>query len=84
LRRPAQPLPTRADCLLRIDVERVLLVWVEDVHWGVHQVAGDPRNQLAVLFEGALALATSLNDTSPMVHARSAAQALIQEALSAS
>ena len=31
-------------------------------------------HQLAVLFEGALALATSLNDTAAMIHARSAAE----------
>ncbi|MGV7898239.1 hypothetical protein PJN36_29390, partial [Mycobacterium kansasii] len=30
-------------------------------------------HQLAVLFEGAVALATTLNNTSPMVYARSAA-----------
>jgi AcrR family transcriptional regulator len=34
-------------------------------------------HQLAVLFEGALALATSLNDTAPLIHARSAAEVLI-------
>ncbi len=34
-------------------------------------------HQLAVLFEGALALATSLNDTAAMIHARSAAEILI-------
>jgi AcrR family transcriptional regulator len=47
----------------------------------------DPHNlgnQLAVIFEGALALATTLNDASPMVHARSAAETLIDEALRAS
>lgn len=33
--------------------------------------------QLAVLFEGGLALATSLNDTSPLLHARSAAEVVI-------
>ena len=37
-------------------------------------------NQLAVLFEGARALATSLNDTSPLLHARSAAETLIDAA----
>ena len=37
-------------------------------------------HQLAVLFEGARALATSLNDTSPLVHARSAAETLIDAA----
>lgn len=42
--------------------------------------AADPYqlgHQLAVLFEGALALATSLNDTAAMIHARSAAEILI-------
>lgn len=39
-------------------------------------------HQVAVLFEGALALATSLNDTSPLVHARSAAEVLIDAATS--
>jgi AcrR family transcriptional regulator len=38
-------------------------------------------HQLAVLFEGALALATSLNDTAAMVHARSAAEILIDAAV---
>jgi AcrR family transcriptional regulator len=38
-------------------------------------------HQLAVLFEGAVALATSLNDTSPVVHARSAAEVLIDAAV---
>jgi hypothetical protein len=37
-------------------------------------------NQLAVLFEGARALATSLNDTAPLLHARSAAETLIDAA----
>jgi len=37
-------------------------------------------NQIAVLFEGARALATSLNDTSPLLHARSAAETLIDAA----
>jgi AcrR family transcriptional regulator len=34
-------------------------------------------HQLAVLFEGATSLATSLNDTAPLLHARSAAEVLI-------
>jgi AcrR family transcriptional regulator len=38
-------------------------------------------HQLAVLFEGAWALATALNDTSPLLHARSAAEALIDAAI---
>jgi hypothetical protein len=33
-----------------------------------------------VLFEGALALATSLNDTAPLLHVRSAAETLIDAA----
>ena len=37
-------------------------------------------NQLAVLFEGARALATSLTDTAPLLHARSAAETLIDAA----
>jgi AcrR family transcriptional regulator len=37
-------------------------------------------HQLAVLFEGAAALATSLNDTAPLLHARSAAEVLIDAA----
>jgi AcrR family transcriptional regulator len=40
-------------------------------------------HQLAVLFEGAVALATSLNDTSPILHARSAAEVLIDTAVGA-
>jgi AcrR family transcriptional regulator len=45
--------------------------------------ATDPwllAQQLLVLFEGATALATTLNDTSPMVHARAAAAQLIDTA----
>jgi AcrR family transcriptional regulator len=48
--------------------------------------AADPHllgQQLAVLFEGATAMATSLNDTAPVVHARAAAATLIDAALSA-
>lgn len=37
-------------------------------------------HQLAVLFEGAVALSTSLNDSAPMHHARSAAEVLIDAA----
>ena len=47
--------------------------------------AADPYllgQQLAVLFEGATAMATSLNDTAPGVHARTAAATLIDAALS--
>jgi AcrR family transcriptional regulator len=40
-------------------------------------------HQLAVLFEGAAALATTLNDTAPLVHARSAAENLIGAATGA-
>ena len=40
-------------------------------------------HQLAVLFEGALALATSLNDTAALIHARSAAEVLIDTAVAA-
>jgi AcrR family transcriptional regulator len=46
--------------------------------------ASDPHllgQQLAVLFEGAMAMATSLNDTAPVVHARAAAATLIDAAL---
>jgi AcrR family transcriptional regulator len=48
--------------------------------------AADPHllgQQLAVLLEGATAMATSLNDTAPVVHARAAAATLIDAALSA-
>jgi AcrR family transcriptional regulator len=47
--------------------------------------ATDPHllgQQLSVLFEGATAMATSLNDTAPVVHARAAAATLIDAALS--
>ncbi|MEB4209814.1 hypothetical protein [Mycobacterium sp. 94-17] len=46
--------------------------------------AADPQllgRQLAVLFEGATAMATSLNDTAPAVHARAAAVTLIETAM---
>jgi AcrR family transcriptional regulator len=45
--------------------------------------AADPHllgHQLAVLFEGATAMGTSLNDTAPYVHARAAAASLIAAA----
>ena len=48
--------------------------------------AADPHllgQQLAVLFEGATAMATSLNDTAPAVHARAAAATLVDAALAA-
>jgi AcrR family transcriptional regulator len=38
-------------------------------------------HQLAVLFEGAASLATSLNDTAPLLHGRSAAEVLIDAAI---
>jgi AcrR family transcriptional regulator len=38
-------------------------------------------HQLGVLFEGAVSLATSLNDTAPLLHARSAAEVLIDAAV---
>jgi AcrR family transcriptional regulator len=47
--------------------------------------AAHPRllgNQLAVLYEGAAALATSLDDPSPWAQARTAAETLIDQALS--
>jgi hypothetical protein len=46
--------------------------------------AADPRllgNQLAVLYEGAGALATSLDDPSPWAHAQTVAEALVDQAL---
>ena len=46
--------------------------------------AADPHqlgNRLLVLFEGATALATSLNDTAPLVHARAAAASLVDAAM---
>jgi hypothetical protein len=46
--------------------------------------AADPRqlaNQLAVLYEGAGALATSLDDPAPWVRAKKAAEVLIDHAL---
>lgn len=46
--------------------------------------AADPHllgQQLAVLFEGATAMATSLNDTAPVVHARAAAATLIDASI---
>jgi AcrR family transcriptional regulator len=56
------------------------------IHAAAQTNAKDPYrlgHQLAVLFEGALALATALNDTSPLLHARSAAEALIDAATAA-
>jgi AcrR family transcriptional regulator len=49
--------------------------------------AADPHvlgHQLAVLFDGATAMATSLNDTAPLVHARAAAATLIDAATTTS
>jgi AcrR family transcriptional regulator len=56
------------------------------IHAAAQAGATDPYplgHKLAVLFEGALALATALNDTSPLLHARSAAEALIDAATEA-
>jgi AcrR family transcriptional regulator len=53
------------------------------IHTATEAGVRDPYrlgNQIAVLFEGARALATSLNDTSPLLHARSAAETLIDAA----
>ncbi|TQR86760.1 TetR/AcrR family transcriptional regulator [Mycobacterium hodleri] len=47
--------------------------------------AANPKllgNQLAILFEGAAAMSTSLNDPSPWAQARKAAQTLLDEAVS--
>ncbi len=47
--------------------------------------AADPQllgNELGVLYEGAAALATSLDDPSPWTHARAAAESLIDQAVS--
>ena len=49
--------------------------------------AADPQllgHQLLVLFEGATALSTSLNDTAPMVHARAAAALLLDSTVAQS
>jgi len=46
--------------------------------------AGDPQllaDQLAVLYEGAASLATSLDDPSPWAQAHAAAETLIDQAL---
>ena len=46
--------------------------------------AADPQllgNELGVLYEGAAALATSLDDSSPWAQARAAAETLIDQAL---
>ena len=47
--------------------------------------AANPKllgSQLAILFEGAAAMSTSLNDSSPWAQARKAAQTLLDEAVS--
>lgn len=47
--------------------------------------AANPKllgSQLAILFEGAAAMSTSLNDSAPWAHARKAAQTLLDEAIS--
>jgi hypothetical protein len=54
------------------------------VHTAGEAGAADPYrlgHQLAVLFEGAAALATSLNDTATLIHARCAAEVLIDAAI---
>jgi AcrR family transcriptional regulator len=56
------------------------------IHAAMQAGATDPYrlgHQLAVLFEGAWALATALNDTSPLLHARSAAETLVDAAIDA-
>jgi hypothetical protein len=50
------------------------------VHLARHAGATDPEmlgNQIALLYEGASALSTSLNDPAPGARARAAAEALI-------
>ena len=49
--------------------------------------AADPEmlgNQVALLYEGASAMSTSLNDPAPWARARAAAEALIDQAISSS
>lgn len=71
----------RADDIVRAHKQRIIGRLI-----AVAREAGvaDPEllgQQLAVLFEGATALATSLNDTAPVVHARAAAATLIEASL---
>jgi hypothetical protein len=49
--------------------------------------AADPEtlgSQIAVLYEGASGLSTSLNDPAPFAHARAVAEAMIDQAVSRS
>ena len=66
-------------------VERIVHLHKRDyvdglIHLARQAGAGDPEmlgNQLALLYEGASALSTSLNDPAPWPRARAAAEALI-------
>jgi AcrR family transcriptional regulator len=76
----AGSLPT-ADAIVRAHKQQFIRRLI-----AVAQEAGaaDPHllgQQLAVLFEGSTAMATSLNDTAPVVHARAAAATLIDASL---
>jgi AcrR family transcriptional regulator len=79
-----------ADTSAEVDniVHQHKLTFIEDLIKACTELAvANPHelaHQLAVIFEGGLALATSLNDTAPMVYARSAANALIDAAVSGS
>jgi len=65
----------------KVEFTRRLVAVAREAH------AADPHllgHQLAVLFEGAAAMATSMNDTAPVVHARTAAATLIDAATAGS
>lgn len=71
-------------------VERIVHSHKRDYIDGLVQLAreagaADPDtlgNQIALLYEGACGLSTSLNDATPWARARAAAEALIDQALS--
>lgn len=70
-----------ADAIVRAHKERFIRRLVALAQEAGAADAHSLGHQLAVLFEGASAMATSLNDTAPVVHARAAAATLIDTAL---
>ncbi len=70
-----------ADAIVRAHKERFIRRLVALAQEAGATDAHSLGHQLAVLFEGASAMATSLNDTAPVVHARAAAATLIDTAL---
>jgi hypothetical protein len=71
-------------------VEHIVYLHKRDYIAGLTQLAREAGaanpdmlgNQVALLYEGATALSTSLDDPAPFAHARAVAEAMIDQALS--